>query len=70
MNEENRKVNDVAKEILEMQWSMKSGEAVGPVDIPVGVWVCLGRQAAEFLASPFNILESERLSEMEKCTDM
>ncbi|KAK3525608.1 hypothetical protein QTP70_000428 [Hemibagrus guttatus] len=43
---------------------MKSGKAVGPDDIPVEVWKCLGEAALEFLASLFNrVLESERMPE-------
>ncbi|KAK3532174.1 hypothetical protein QTP86_009195 [Hemibagrus guttatus] len=41
---------------------MKSGKAVGPDDIPVEVWKCLGEAAVEFLTSLFNrVLESERM---------
>ncbi|KAK3543780.1 hypothetical protein QTP70_027194 [Hemibagrus guttatus] len=43
---------------------MKSGKAVGPDDIPVEVWKCLGEAAVEFLTSFFNsVLESERMPE-------
>ncbi|KAK3530928.1 hypothetical protein QTP70_006503 [Hemibagrus guttatus] len=43
---------------------MKSGKAVGPDDIPVEVWKCLGEAAVEFLTSLFNrILESEKMPE-------
>ncbi|KAK3542457.1 hypothetical protein QTP86_025884, partial [Hemibagrus guttatus] len=43
---------------------MKSGKAVGPDDIPVEVWKCLGEAAVEFLANLFNrVLESERIPE-------
>ncbi|KAK3535526.1 hypothetical protein QTP70_016797 [Hemibagrus guttatus] len=43
---------------------MKSGKAVGPDDIPVEVWKCLGEAAAEFLTGLFNrVLESERMPE-------
>ncbi|KAK3565647.1 hypothetical protein QTP86_012969 [Hemibagrus guttatus] len=39
-------------------------EAVGPDDIPVEVWKCLGEAAVEFLASLFNrVLESEKMPE-------
>ncbi|KAK3517557.1 hypothetical protein QTP70_012543 [Hemibagrus guttatus] len=38
---------------------MKSGKAVGPDDIPVEVWKCLGEAGVEFLASLFNrVLEN------------
>ncbi|KAK3560448.1 hypothetical protein QTP86_009599 [Hemibagrus guttatus] len=43
---------------------MKSGKAVGPDDIPVEVWKCLGEAAVECLTSLFNrVLESERMPE-------
>ncbi|KAK3571170.1 hypothetical protein QTP86_003655 [Hemibagrus guttatus] len=43
---------------------MKSGKAVGPDDIPVEVWKCLGEAAVEFLANLFNrVLESEKMPE-------
>lgn len=43
---------------------MKSGKAVGPDDIPVEVWKCLGEVSVEFLTRLFNqILESERMPE-------
>ncbi|KAK3543384.1 hypothetical protein QTP70_018408, partial [Hemibagrus guttatus] len=43
---------------------MKSGKAVGPDDIPVEVWKCLGEAAVEFLTCLFNrVLESERMPE-------
>ncbi|KAK3515360.1 hypothetical protein QTP70_018751 [Hemibagrus guttatus] len=43
---------------------MKGGKAVGPDDIPVEVWKCLGEAAVEFLASLFNrVLESEWMPE-------
>ncbi|KAK3567779.1 hypothetical protein QTP86_026457 [Hemibagrus guttatus] len=43
---------------------MKSGKAVGPDDIPVEVWKCLGEAAVEFLTSLFNrALESEKIPE-------
>ncbi|KAK3537600.1 hypothetical protein QTP70_016993, partial [Hemibagrus guttatus] len=43
---------------------MKSGKAVGPDDIPVELWKCLGEAAVEFLTSLFNrVLESERMPE-------
>ncbi|KAK3535197.1 hypothetical protein QTP70_004755 [Hemibagrus guttatus] len=43
---------------------MKSGKAVGPDDIPVEVWKCLGEAAVEFLTSLFNrVLESEKMPE-------
>ncbi|KAI5618310.1 hypothetical protein C0J50_22292 [Silurus asotus] len=41
---------------------MKSGKSVGPDDIPVEAWRCLGEMAVEFLTRLFNtILEGERM---------
>ncbi|KAK3564444.1 hypothetical protein QTP86_020382 [Hemibagrus guttatus] len=51
-------------EVRKVLKRMKSGKAVGPDDIPVEVWKCLGEAAVEFLTSLFNrVLESERMPE-------
>ncbi|KAK3560234.1 hypothetical protein QTP86_002183 [Hemibagrus guttatus] len=78
MNEENERekrvegVNSVEQKVDKLRKDevrkalerMKSGKAVGPDDIPVEVWKCLGEAAMEFLASLFNrVLESERMPE-------
>ncbi|KAF7709193.1 hypothetical protein HF521_016043 [Silurus meridionalis] len=43
---------------------MKIGKSVGPDDIPVEAWRCLGEMAVEFLSRLFNkILEGERMPE-------
>ncbi|KAK3536896.1 hypothetical protein QTP86_027088, partial [Hemibagrus guttatus] len=78
MNEENERekrvegVNSVEQKVDKIRMDevrkalkrMKSGKAVGPDDIPVEVWKCLGEAAVEFLASLFNrVLESERMPE-------
>ncbi|KAI5089887.1 hypothetical protein C0J45_20022 [Silurus meridionalis] len=43
---------------------MKNGKSVGPDDIPVEAWRCLGEMAVEFLTRLFNrILEGERMPE-------
>ncbi|KAK3507851.1 hypothetical protein QTP70_001422 [Hemibagrus guttatus] len=78
MNEENERekrvegVNSVEQKVYKIRKDevrkalkrMKSGKAVGPDDIPVEVWKCLGEAAVEFLASLFNrVLESERMPE-------
>ncbi|KAI5606596.1 hypothetical protein C0J50_2095 [Silurus asotus] len=43
---------------------MKNGKSVGPDDIPVKAWRCLGEMAVEFLTRLFNrILEGERMPE-------
>ncbi|KAK3572901.1 hypothetical protein QTP86_010586 [Hemibagrus guttatus] len=78
MNEENERekrvegVNSVEQEVDkirkdEVRKRMKSGKAIGPDDIPVAVWKCLGEAAVEFLTSLFNrVLESEKMPE-KKC---
>ncbi|KAK3574497.1 hypothetical protein QTP86_008387 [Hemibagrus guttatus] len=78
MNEENERekrvegVNSVEQKVDKIRKvkvrkalkRMKSGKAVGPDDIPVEVWKCLGEAAVEFLTSLFNrVLESERMPE-------
>ena len=43
---------------------MKNGKAVGPDDIPVEVWKCLGESALKFLTKLYNrTMESERMPE-------
>ena len=43
---------------------MKSGTAVGPDDIPVEVWKCIGDVAVVFFTRTFNrILQSEKMPE-------
>ncbi|KAK3516533.1 hypothetical protein QTP70_021738 [Hemibagrus guttatus] len=78
MNEENERekrvegVNSVEQKVDKIRKDkvrkalkrMKSGKAVGPDDIPVEVWKCLGEAAVEFLTSLFNrVLESEKMPE-------
>ncbi|KAK3549302.1 hypothetical protein QTP70_034530 [Hemibagrus guttatus] len=65
VNSVEQKVNKIRKdEVRKALKRMKSGKAVGPDDIPVEVWKCLGEAAVEFLASLFNrVLESERMPE-------
>ncbi|XP_051780043.1 uncharacterized protein LOC127526921 [Erpetoichthys calabaricus] len=78
MNEENERqkgLDDVEILNQEVQWiskeevrtatkRMKNGKVVGPDDIPVEAWRCLGEMAVEFLTRLFNgILESERMPE-------
>ena len=76
MNEENEReqrsvnVEKVEKEVNRIsKWEvkkalkrMKNGKAVGPDDIPVEAWKCLGEKAVNFLTSLFNdILEKEEM---------
>ena len=78
MNEENERerreidgervhleVESVSKEeVMENMQRMKNGKAVGPGDIPVDVWKCLGESALKFLTKLYNrTMESERMPE-------
>ena len=70
-NEINRMENDGERVNLEVEskdevWEnmqiIKNGKAVGPDDIPVEVWKCLGESALKFLAKLYNrTMESERM---------
>ncbi|KAK3530169.1 hypothetical protein QTP86_017736, partial [Hemibagrus guttatus] len=62
VNSVEQKVDKIRKD--EVRKALKSGKEVGPDDIPVEVWKCLGEAAVEFLTSLFNrVLESERMPE-------
>ncbi|KAK3523821.1 hypothetical protein QTP70_010433 [Hemibagrus guttatus] len=65
VNSVEQKVDNIRKdEVRKALKRMKSGKAVGPDDIPVEVWKCLGEAAVEFLANLFNrVLESEKMPE-------
>ncbi|KAK3575295.1 hypothetical protein QTP86_023417 [Hemibagrus guttatus] len=65
VNSVEQKVDKIRKdEVRKALKRMKSGKAVGPDDIPVEVWKCLGEAAVVFLANLFNrVLESERMPE-------
>ncbi|KAI5624580.1 hypothetical protein C0J50_15862 [Silurus asotus] len=78
MNEENqreRRLDDVElvkqdvdriskEEVRAAIKRMKNGKSVGPDDIPVEAWRCLGEMAVEFLTRLFNRnLEGERIPE-------
>ncbi|KAK3537905.1 hypothetical protein QTP70_024567 [Hemibagrus guttatus] len=65
VNSVEQKVDKIRKdEVRKALKRMKSGKAVGPDDIPVEVWKCLGEAAVEFLTSLFNrVLESGRMPE-------
>ncbi|KAK3533292.1 hypothetical protein QTP70_014300 [Hemibagrus guttatus] len=60
VNSVEQKVDKIRKdEVRKALKSLKSGKAVGPDDIPVEVWKCLGEAAVEFLANLFNrVLEN------------
>ena len=52
------------EEVRENKQRMKNGKAVGPDDILVEVWTCLGESALKFLTKLYNItMESERMPE-------
>ncbi|KAK3524132.1 hypothetical protein QTP70_018031, partial [Hemibagrus guttatus] len=65
VNSVEQKVDKIRKdEVRKALKRMKSGKAVGPDDILVEVWKCLGEATMEFLTSLFNrVLESERMPE-------
>ncbi|KAK3541298.1 hypothetical protein QTP86_020964, partial [Hemibagrus guttatus] len=66
VNSVEQKVDKIRKdEVRKASKRMKSGKAVGPDDIPVEVWKCLGEAAVEFLTDLFNkVLEMmDQLSE-------
>ncbi|KAK3515912.1 hypothetical protein QTP86_004938, partial [Hemibagrus guttatus] len=65
VNSVEQKVDKIRKdEVRKALKRMKSGKAVGPDNIPVEVWKCLGEAAVEFLTSLFTrVLESERMPE-------
>ncbi|KAK3565386.1 hypothetical protein QTP86_007665 [Hemibagrus guttatus] len=65
VNSVEQKVDKIRKdEVRKALKRMKNGKAVGPDDISVEVWKCLGEAAVEFLTSLFNrVLESERMPE-------
>ena len=52
------------EEVMENMQRMKNGKAVGPDNIPVEVWKCLGESALKFLTKLYNrTMESERMPE-------
>ena len=61
----NLEVERISKEeVRENMKRMKNGKAVGPDDIPVEVWKCLGESALEFLTKLYNrTMESESMPE-------
>ncbi|KAK3547957.1 hypothetical protein QTP70_001309 [Hemibagrus guttatus] len=66
VNSVEQKVDKIRKdEVRKALKRMKSGKAVGPDDIPVEVWKCLGEAAVEFLTSLFN----KALENLEKAYD-
>ena len=61
----NQEVERISKEEVRGNMErMKNGKVVGPDDIPVEVWKCLGGSALKFLTKLYNrTVESERMPE-------
>ena len=61
----NLEVESISKEdVRENIQRMKNGKTVGPDDIPVEEWNCLGESALKFLTKLYNItMESQRTPE-------
>ena len=61
----NEEVNCVCREeVKNTLRRMKKGKAVGPDELPVEVWKCMGEMGIEFLTRLFNrILMGERIPE-------
>ena len=62
----NLEVESICKEeVRENMQRMKNGKAVGPDDILVEVWECLGESALKLLTKLYNnrTMESEKMSE-------
>ena len=62
-NMRQRDVERISKEeVRENVQRMTNGKAVGPDNIPVEVWKCLGESALKFLTKLYNrTMESERM---------
>ena len=60
----NEEVNCVSREVKNALRRMKKGKAVGPDELPVEVWKCMGEMGIEFLTRLFNrLLMGERMPE-------
>ena len=60
----NEEVNCVSREVKNTLRKMKKGKAVGPDELPVEVWKCMGEMGIEFLSRLFNrLLMGERMPE-------
>ena len=61
----NEEVNCVSREeVKNALRRMKKGKAVGPDELPVEVWKCMGEMGIEFLTKLFNrLLMGERMPE-------
>ena len=52
----NKEVNCASKEVKNALRRMKKGKAVGPVELLVEVWKCMGKMGIKFLTRLFNRL--------------
>ena len=60
----NKEVNCLSREVKNALRRMKKGKAVGPDQLPVEVWKCMGEMGIEFLTRLFNrLLMGERMPE-------
>ena len=60
----NEEVNCVSKEVKNIPRRIKKGKVVGPDELPVEVWKCMGEMGIEFLTRLFNkLLVGERIPE-------
>ena len=60
----NKEVNCVSREVKNALKRMKKGKAVGPDELPVEVWKCMGETEIEFLTRLFNkLLMGEQMLE-------
>ena len=60
----NEEVNCVSREVKNALRRMKKGKAVGPDELPVEVWKCMGKMGIKFLTKLFNtLLMGERMPE-------
>ena len=52
----NEEVNCVSTEVKNALRRMKKGKAVGPNELPIEVWMCMGEMEIKFLTRLFNRL--------------
>ena len=60
----NEEVNYISREeVKNALRRMKKGKAVGPDELPVEVWKCMGKMGIKFLTRLFRLLMGERMPE-------
>ena len=60
----NEEVNCISREVKNAVKKIKKGKAVGPDELPVEVWKCMGKMRIKFLSKLFNtLLVGERMPE-------